>query len=880
MVNILTPKTANSTTVFECELQIACSNSVACNSTLISPYSTSPHRSNALMEAPEEDTLQCIPMASSKIKNDCSLLNKYVIDRCRPCTDLEYDPVLNYSSSMKQTIKKGYVEEKQEFKGIEQSPGKRSSLAIGTARSSQSFEAEMSSDDELVIDVPELPPLNLRVHRRYQKKDGANASNLSLIRKVRQPRTAESTNPVLGGEKSVDNSVVRSFTSETSEEKELNFGAGQREKQSDLGEGNQFTNVTNGQMDNVGKHLDVPKPDSKTKGMEGPLKLELVKKNISAAFGNTDGVKSSNRKCRSVVVPEKLEVGEQKCKKTKEQKLIHLENSKRANDKVSQAERGNPSLPSSAVKCHQAGTANKRKYVRKLETWPNADHQRPKIQNQDDHLGHEKRAGSLQITSEKDEDSSLSDEDLKSSEGLDFSESDPMEECLRIFNESSKQEISETDMEQGRSSCSRVIIPHASTPSKQPCHSRIKLVQQQAVQLIANVKSAQAFKATTSGCPEQKRLVVQGTKSQPVSDAKAGKVPVQSLAPAVMCHQKKGLSLAVRLKVHTPFHHWSRPALSLLHRELIRSEDQKSPTMCGSSAALYRVLKDYVLTEEQLKAHGYPRYNPDKPGIALLFNGDAKKYIADSLIRVCSRCGRSFSVTPEGSYISKEECRHHWGRIIQRQVSSGWDARYGCCGGSLGSAGCQIAKLHVYIRKENLDGFMKTFLKLLPLDGNPGVYAVSSEMCYTKRGGELSHVSVINANLKVVYDVFVKPENEVIDYNTRFSGVTREDLMNAKTTISDVQSVLLGMLSADTVLIGHSLDKDFLALKLIHNMVIDLSIVFPHSLGLPHKRALKSLMADYLNHSVPVNVDGSDKGRACMELMMWKVKHDAKGRKW
>ncbi|XP_038659950.1 RNA exonuclease 1 homolog [Scyliorhinus canicula] len=314
-----------------------------------------------------------------------------------------------------------------------------------------------------------------------------------------------------------------------------------------------------------------------------------------------------------------------------------------------------------------------------------------------------------------------------------------------------------------------------------------------------------------------------------------------------------------------------------------RSSAKRKRSSSGTileGAALYRVLKDYVLTEEELKATGYPRYNPDQPGIALLFNGDAKKYIADSLIQVCSRCGTSFSVTPEGSYISKEECCHHWGRIFQRQVSGGWDARYSCCGGSLGSAGCQIAKLHVYIQKENLDGFVKAFLKLLPLDGNPGVYAVSSEMCYTKQGGELSRVSVINANLKVVYDVFVKPENEVIDYNTRFSGVTREDVINAKTTISDVQSVLLGMLSADTILIGHSLDKDFLALKLIHNMVIDLSMVFPHSLGLPHKRALKSLMADYLNHSIPVNVDCSDKGRACMELMMWKVKHDAKGRKW
>lgn len=39
--------------------------------------------------------------------------------------------------------------------------------------------------------------------------------------------------------------------------------------------------------------------------------------------------------------------------------------------------------------------------------------------------------------------------------------------------------------------------------------------------------------------------------------------------------------------------------------------------------------------------------------------------------------------------------------------------------------------------------------------------------CYTVRGLELSRVTVINSDLQVVYDAFVKPDSEVIDYNTR-----------------------------------------------------------------------------------------------------------------
>lgn len=42
-----------------------------------------------------------------------------------------------------------------------------------------------------------------------------------------------------------------------------------------------------------------------------------------------------------------------------------------------------------------------------------------------------------------------------------------------------------------------------------------------------------------------------------------------------------------------------------------------------------------------------------------------------------------------------------------------------------------------------------------------------SSQCYTKQGLELTRVTVINSELKVVYDTFVKPDSKVVDYNTR-----------------------------------------------------------------------------------------------------------------
>ena len=89
-----------------------------------------------------------------------------------------------------------------------------------------------------------------------------------------------------------------------------------------------------------------------------------------------------------------------------------------------------------------------------------------------------------------------------------------------------------------------------------------------------------------------------------------------------------------------------------------------------------------------------------------------------------------------------------------------------------------------------------------PPDGNCGVFSLDCEMVYTARGAELARVTVINDQAKVVYEAFVKPPFPVVDYNTRFSGLTAEMLRSVTRTRRDVQAVLLSMFSADTILIG------------------------------------------------------------------------------
>ncbi|XP_023572745.1 RNA exonuclease 1 homolog [Octodon degus] len=316
----------------------------------------------------------------------------------------------------------------------------------------------------------------------------------------------------------------------------------------------------------------------------------------------------------------------------------------------------------------------------------------------------------------------------------------------------------------------------------------------------------------------------------------------------------------------------AKTSFSLSRPSSPRVEDLKGAT-------LYSRLRDYLLTEEQLKENGYPFPHPERPGGAVIFTAEEKKP-KDSFCRICCRCGSEYLVSSSGRCVRDEECYYHWGRLRRNRVAGGWETQYMCCSAAVGSVGCQVAKQHVQDgRKENLEGFVRTFEKELAGAAHAGVYALDCEMSYTTYGLELTRVTVVDTDMQVVYDTFVKPENDIVDYNTRFSGVTEADLADTSITLRDVQAVLLSMFSADTILIGHSLESDLLALKVIHSTVVDTAVLFPHRLGLPYKRSLRNLMADYLRQIIQDNVDGhssSEDASACMHLVIWKIREDAK----
>ncbi|KAL1872415.1 RNA exonuclease 3 [Diaporthe australafricana] len=311
-----------------------------------------------------------------------------------------------------------------------------------------------------------------------------------------------------------------------------------------------------------------------------------------------------------------------------------------------------------------------------------------------------------------------------------------------------------------------------------------------------------------------------------------------------------------------------------------------------------------------LAAHGYVPIPPTDDEIA---GAKAAVQMSQNWEK-CDRCTARFQVFPgrnieTGELASGGQCTHHPGKSYLPDRPKGDSTfipkRYRCCQQDVGeSPGCAKGSSHVWKTSDPKRLATLWNYAATPPNTNPDVakaVCFDCEMGYTVYGMELIRLTATSwPDGAELLDVLVQPFGEILDLNSQYSGVFPEDLARAvswtenwKPTAQEpgerrvlqkvsspevARDLLFSIISPDTILIGHGLENDLNAMRMVHPNLVDTILLYPHRRGLPIRNGLKVLMELHLNRRIQMQGaeghDSAEDARAAGELARLRVQKE------
>ncbi|KAG8180318.1 hypothetical protein JTE90_028866 [Oedothorax gibbosus] len=331
-------------------------------------------------------------------------------------------------------------------------------------------------------------------------------------------------------------------------------------------------------------------------------------------------------------------------------------------------------------------------------------------------------------------------------------------------------------------------------------------------------------------------------------------------------NNRKDRKKRVRIEREKPKEEEEEPR-SRAHSQRLMEELPEFTELNMPKRNVYHGVSSFVLTHRELVRNDYPLDTKERPGRVQTRSSLPKHQTR----RRCARCKHSFQII-DNKYHCETECIHHL--PVKPSPVTG---RFTCCNGNQWSEGCFVSPFHV-TAEHCLEDVVFSRIRNkrhVKAEDAYGVYGLDCEMSYTTAGLEVTKICLVGVDGITIYDTHVKPDNEILDYNTDYSGVTAEDMTKATTTLADVQAYLLKTLHKDSILVGHALHNDLKALRIIHDRVVDTSVLYPHSDNPRLKFSLKTLAKDVLHRNIQVDQhDCIEDARTCLALVLRKVTLD------